>query len=99
MYTLTRDKQIQVLKCLTEGMSLRATVRMTGVARNTVSKLLLEIGHAYEQYHFEHVRNLKTKRVECDEIWAYVYAKDKNLPQDLRGVDGYGSVWTWTAID
>ncbi len=62
-------------------------------------KLLAEIGEACAKYHDEHVCHLLTKRVQCDEIWAFCYAKQKNVPTDLKGVFGYGDVWTWTAID
>lgn len=99
MNRLPRDKQIQVLASLVEGNSIRATVRMTGVAKNTVSKLLLEVGQACERYHDTHVRNLQTKRVECDEIWAFVYAKDKNVPSSMKDQPGVGSVWTWVGLD
>ena len=99
MNQLTRGKQIDVVKALVEGNSVRATVRMTGVAKNTIQKLLLEIGEACYQYHDTHVRNLKSKRIQCDEIWNFVYAKDKNLPAGLRNRDDHGSIWTWTAID
>ena len=99
MNRLDREKQIAVTKCLVEGMSLRATVRMTGVALNTVTKLLVDLGAACQDYHDAHVRNVNSKRIQCDELWAFVYAKDKNVPQSMKGVDGIGSVWTWTAID
>ncbi len=72
---------------------------MTGVAKNTVVKLLVELGDACIQYQDRVFRGLKCKRVQCDEIWSFVYAKDKNVPADKQGKFGYGSVWTWTAID
>jgi len=72
---------------------------MTGVAKNTVVKLLVELGEACAQHHDETVRNLRSQHVECDEIWAFVYAKAKNLPADKKGVYGYGDAWTWTALD
>ena len=99
MNRLSREKQIEVLNALVEGNSIRATVRMTGVAKNTISKLLLEIGEVCQNYHDEHVQNLNSKRIQCDEIWNFVYAKEKNLPADLQGHESYGSIWTWTAID
>ncbi len=98
MNKLSKEKQIEIVKCLTEGMSLRATSRITETARNTVSKLLLEIGEACEKYHAENVVNLQTKKVQVDEIWSFVGAKEKNVPSDRKGT-GVGSVWTWTAID
>lgn len=78
---------------------MRATARMSDVSINTVVKLLSEIGSLCAEYQHEHVRNLSVKRVQCDEIWAYCYAKQKNVPEDKQGVFGYGDVWTWTAID
>ncbi len=98
MNKLSKEKQIEIVKCLTEGMSLRSTARMADVSRNTVSKLLLEVGDACEKYHDQHVRNLTSKKVQVDEIWSFVYAKEKNVPEAMKG-DGVGSVWTWTAID
>lgn len=99
MNKLTREKQIQVLSALVEGNSIRSTVRMTGVAKKTVSKLLVDVGCACAEYHDFVMRNLKCKRVQCDEIWSFCYAKEKNVPADKKGQLGYGDVWTWTAID
>ena len=99
MNKLSKEKQIEIVKCLTEGMSLRATARMADVSRNTVSKLLLEIGEACAIYHDQHVKNVTTKRVQVDEIWSFVYAKEKNVPEALKDTEGVGSVWTWTALD
>ena len=99
MNRLNRDKQIQVLRSLIEGNSIRATVRMTGAAKDTVTKLLVSAGNACANYQDNAFRNLKCKRVQCDEIWAFVYAKEKNVPAEKRGQFGYGDVWTWTAVD
>ncbi len=99
MNKLSREKQIQVVKCLVDGNSVRATVRITGVAKNTIQKLVLDLGEACYYYHDMNVRNLNSKRIQCDEIWNFVYAKDKNLPKDRKHEDGIGSIWTWTAID
>ncbi len=99
MNKLSKEKQIEIVKCLVEGMSLRATSRMADVSRTTVQKLLLELGVACEDYHNEHVRNLdKTYKVQCDEIWSFVGKKDKNMSMNELGM-GVGSVWTWTALD
>lgn len=87
------------MKSLVEGNSLRATSRMTGVARMTVEKLLRDLSAACSKYQDKHLRKLSCQRIECDEIWAFCYAKDKNLPPDKQGKFGYGSVWTWVAID
>jgi IS1 family transposase len=95
MNRLPRNKQIQVVAALVEGNSIRATVRMTGVAKNTVIKLLVDIGVACEAYQVEHLVNLPCKRIQCDEIWSFVGAKQKQVNQGAHGV---GDVWTWTAI-
>ena len=96
MNRLTRDKQIQVVASLVEGNSIRSTVRMTGVAKNTVIKLLVDLGVACEAYQVERLVNLPCKKIQCDEIWSFVGAKQK---QDNQGAHGIGDVWTWTAID
>lgn len=98
MNRLTNDKRVAVIKCLCEGLSIRSTVRMTGVAKNTIVKLLAEIGEACAKFHDKTVRNLPCKRVQCDEIWSFCYAKAKNVPRDMRGQFGIGDVWTWTAL-
>jgi IS1 family transposase len=72
---------------------------MTGAAKNTVLKLLADLGEACAKYHDEHVCHLLTKRVQCDEVWSFVYAKQKNVPAEMKGQFGVGDVWTWTAID
>jgi hypothetical protein len=99
MNTLTEAKRVQVIAALVEGNSIRATVRMTGVAKNTVTKLLVEVGTACAEYQDKVLRNLPCKRIQCDEIWNFCYAKDKNVPSDKQGQFGFGSVWTWAAID
>lgn len=70
-----------------------------GVARNTIDKLLGDIGRECADYLDAHVRNLTPGRIECDEIWSFCYAKQKNVPEDFQGTPGYGDVWCWTAID
>lgn len=99
MNRLNREKQIQIIAALVEGNSLRATARLCDVAFNTVLKLLAEIGAACAEYQDKALRNLPCKRIQCDEIWSFCYAKDKNVPDDKRGEFGYGDVWTWVAID
>jgi IS1 family transposase len=84
---------------LIEGMSLRATSRLADVSINTVTKLLVDVGSASADYQDRTLRNLKCKRIQCDGIWAFVYAMQKNVPAEKRGQFGYGDVWTWTAID
>ena len=93
------SKRVAVVSTLVEGNSLRSTWRMTGVAMNTVLKLLADLGETCASYHQQNVRNVQAIRIQCDEIWQYVYAKAKNVPEDKQGTFGYGDVWTWTAID
>jgi IS1 family transposase len=98
MNRLAVESRASVIAALVEGASINATCRMTGVAKHTVLKLLKDIGCACAAYHNSHIRNLHVRRLQCDEIWAFVYGKDKNL--SLEQVQaGAGSVWTWTAID
>jgi IS1 family transposase len=99
MRTLSQEQRGRIISLLAEGMSMRAIARVTGIARNTVDKLLGDVGAACLSYQDEHLRNLPCKRVQCDEIWSFVYAKEKNVPKDLQGVPGIGDIWTWTAID
>jgi IS1 family transposase len=99
MNRLTLEKRTQIIGLLVEGNSLRATSRLADVSINTVTKLLVDVGTACQKYHDEHVLNVASKRVQCDEIWSFIYAKDKNLPEKLQGKYGVGSIWTWTALD
>ena len=99
MNRLSTADRVRVVSALVEGCSIRATVRMTGVAKNTIVKLLAELGTKCQEYHDEHVRGLTSKRIECDEIWSFVYSKQKNVPEEKQGRFGYGDVWTWTALD
>jgi len=98
MNKLSQQKQTQVISALVEGNSIRATVRMTGVAKNTIVKLLANIGMACAEYQDKVFKNLTCKRIQCDEIWSFCYAKEKNVPKDKKGIFGYGDVWTFTAI-
>ena len=98
MNRLDIKKRVQVISALVEGNSIRATCRMTGVAKGTVLKLLADVGRACARYQDQHLRNLACKRIQCDEIWAFCYAKDKNVPEHLQEQAGIGSVWTWTAL-
>lgn len=99
MNKLDNKRRAQVISALVEGNSIRATVRMTGVAKNTVVKLLADLGEACADYQDRAFRNLKCKRIQCDEIWSFVGSKQKNVPADKVGEFGYGDVWTWVAID
>jgi len=96
---LPQAKRIAVVKALVEGNSIRATVRMTGVAKNTIAKLLVELGSACAAYQDDALRGLTCQRIECDEIWSFCYAKAKNVPRELEGQFGFGDVWTWVALD
>src|SRR5262245_29879289 len=98
MNKLPMVRRVQVISALVEGCSIRSTVRMTGVAKNTIVKLLVDVGRACAAYHDHTVRNLTCQRIQCDEIWSFVGCKEKNIP-DERSCDPYiGNVWTWTAL-
>jgi IS1 family transposase len=100
MNKLSSEKQAQVVAALVEGCSIRSTVRMTGVAKNTIVKLLVELGAACSNYLNEHLVNLNCKRVQIDEIWSFCYAKAKNVTPEIKEKNPFaGDVWTWIAID
>lgn len=99
MNRLSRDKQAKIIAALVEGNSIRATARMMNVSKDTVVKLEVEAGFASADYQDRTFQNLTCKRVQCDEIWAFCYAKQKNVPEEKKGQFGYGDVWTWAAID
>ena len=87
------------MSCLVEGMSINATCRITGTAKNTVLRLLGGLGDFASAYMDETLRNLPCERIQADEIWSFCYARDKRLPEHLKGQPGYGAVWTWVALD
>jgi IS1 family transposase len=97
MNKLTTAARAQVVSVLVEGNSLRATARITGVARMTIEKLLRDLGVACMKHHDAHVRNFTCRRVQVDEIWSFVGAKQKNVPESKK--NEWGDVWTWTALD
>jgi IS1 family transposase len=99
MNKLNTQKRAQILGMMVEGNSLRSTSRMADVSINTVTKLLVDAGCAAADYHNKHVRNLTCKKVQCDEIWSFCYAKQKNVKTAKAAPQGAGDVWTWTAID
>jgi IS1 family transposase len=99
MNRLDSEKRAQAVAALVEGNSIRSGCRMTGIARNTISSLLVDLGTACAEYQDKALQNLPCRRIQCDEIWAFCYAKDKNVPTDKQGQFGYGSIWTWTALD
>jgi len=98
MNLLPLAQRAQIIGLLVEGNSISATCRITGAAKMTVLKLLADVGEACSKYQDENLRELPCKRVQCDEVWSFVGAKKKNVPDHLKGVFGVGDVWTWTAI-
>lgn len=99
MNRLSTPKRAAVLSMLVEGSSMASVSRVLNVNYNTVMKLLVDAGEACAAYHDKAVRNVRVTRVQCDEIWSFCYAKDKNVPRAKRAPVGAGDVWTWTAID
>jgi len=99
MNKLSNEQRTRVVTALLEGNSINSTCRMTGVAKMTVLKLLRDVGTACLSYHDATVRGLSSEKVQCDEVWSFCYAKDKNLPPEMRERRDVGSVWTWTALD
>ena len=91
-------ERAKILGFLVEGMSLRAASRLADCSINTVTKLLVDVGTACAEYQDSALRNLPCKRIQCDEIWSFVGAKQKNVPAEREGEFGVGDVWTWTAI-
>ena len=98
MNRLSTADRARVVASLVEGNSVRATVRMTGVAKNTIAKLLVDLGAACSRYQDETIRNVRSRRVQCDEIWSFIGAKAKNASEEKKA-QGWGDVWTWTALD
>lgn len=99
MNKLSKERRAQILEMMVEGVSIRAISRLTGASKNTVTKLLIETGQACSDYQDKTLRNLNCQRVQVDEIWSFVYSKQRNVPEEFQGHFGYGDVWTWTAID
>jgi IS1 family transposase len=98
MNTLPIEKRVQIIKLLVEGSSIRAITRIADVSKNTVTKLLVDIGRACQQFHNEKVVNVKSERIQADEIWSFVGSKEKNTSIEKKE-EGHGDVWTWTALD
>lgn len=96
MNNLSIEKRVQIINLLVEGNSIRATSRIANVSKDTVTSLLVKVGVACWNFHDTHVMNLKSQRIQCDEIWSFVYSKEKNKPE---GMENAGDIWTWTAID
>ena len=99
MNRLTIEKRTQIIGALVKGNAINATARMAGVSKVTILKLLKDVGEACAAFENKALRNLPCKRIQCDEIWNFCYAKEKNVPTEKRGQFGFGDVWTWTALD
>jgi IS1 family transposase len=95
---LTTEKRARIIGCLVEGNSIRGTVRMTGAAKNTITKLLADLGEACAEFQDGVFQDLPCTVLEVDEIWAFCYSKQRNVPEQFKGTPGYGDVWTHTAI-
>lgn len=98
MSVLSTKQRVQVVSCLVEGNSIRSTSRLTGIAKGSVLKFLVEMGEVCEAYHDEHVRRLHLKRIQADEIWTFCGKKQKNVVEGDKA-ESLGSIWTWTALD
>jgi len=99
MNKLPLAKRAQILTLLCEGSSMRSVERITGASINTVSKLLVDAGKVCASFHDETVRDVKSKRIQCDEIWSFTYAKAKNVGDAKAAPEQAGDTWTWTALD
>lgn len=99
MNQLSTAKRAQIISCLIEGNSVRATTRLTGICKDTVLKLLCDLGPACAKFHDGIARHLPCKRLEVDELWCFCHAKDRNIPDELQGRRGVGSIWTWVSMD
>src|SRR6266581_7657372 len=98
MNRLNIEQRAKIIGCLVEGVSVRATSRLTGASKVTILKLIADLGEACKAHHDKVVRNLPCKRIQCDEIWSFVYAKAKNVPEEKQASEA-GDVWTWVALD
>jgi len=98
MNRLSKENRVRVVAALVEGNSVRATCRMTGVAKGTVLSLLSELGAACAAYHDHHVRNLLVRSLQCDEIWSIIGCKRKNATAEKKA-EGWGDAWTWVGLD
>src|SRR5260370_14839120 len=99
MNKLSREDRARILHLLCEGNSIRAVTRLTGASKKAVSRLLVDAGQAAAWYQDRVFRNLTCKRIQVDEIWAFVYAKQKNMAIAKKAPANAGDVWTWTAVD
>jgi IS1 family transposase len=99
MNKLSMEERVTVVRCLVDGNSMRATSRIAGVARNTIDKLLVELGAACSEFQDRTLRNLTCKRIQVDEIWSFCYCKEKQVTSAIADARFAGDVWTWAAID
>ena len=100
MNKLSTEKRVQIIGMLVEGMSMRAITRLTGASMNTVAKLLMDAADAAVAFHHEHTRGIGGRRhIQCDEIWSFIYAKEKAVPHAKAAPPVAGDVWTFTALD
>ena len=99
MNRLSTDTRVTILNLLIEGSSIRSISRVTGASKDTVTKLLVDAGKVCADIHNERVRDVQVRHIQCDEIWSFCYAKQKNAPRVTNAIDGAGDVWTWTGID
>lgn len=100
MNRLTNEARAHVISCLIEGCSIRATVRVTGVAKKTVLRLLIEVGEVCAHYQDSVFKNLSSRRLQLDEMWSWIYCKDKNRTEEIaRKCPDAGDVWLWVAVD
>ncbi|MGA8029130.1 MAG: IS1 family transposase [Bryobacteraceae bacterium] len=100
MNRLSIKDRVGVVRCLVDGCSMRAASRITGIARNTIDKLLIELGTACSEYQDRTLRNLACKRIQVDECWAFCYCKQKTVtPEIAERQTAAGDAWTWAAID
>jgi IS1 family transposase len=98
MNCLSATVKAQVIAALVEGSGINATCRMTNTSKPAVLKLLADLGRACYDYHDKHVRGIRSKRIQCDELWSFVGAKQKNVTEEQMA-GGWGDCWTWTALD
>src|SRR6185437_13358516 len=99
MNKLAISDRVSILRCICEGNSLRSTARINGVSFNTVVKLLIDAGTACAKYQHDVMRNLQCRKLQLDEVWSFVAAKERNVAKMKCPTQGAGSVWTWVAID
>jgi IS1 family transposase len=99
MNRLKIEDRARIVNCLVEGCSMRSTARLTGAAKKTVERILVEVGEACAAYHDSVMRNLPCKVIQVDEVWSFTYCKQANIPEHLQGQGGVGDTWTWIAID